>query len=251
MKTIGILALLMMATVVLAKPMTSSVNSWEGDFTLKNTKTPIRIKGLPTIILWEYELKSGSKGTAIGFSTGDGDMIRAPKPQEEGIQPVYTGHFVLVNDDKTADILVTYAVQGNGGWKVVERYVFDGKTLTLKTVTMNGGKPDFEWFRETKGAEQSASDRFAQALAAGGQFKSVLSNVRAIVSPGDSAADHSAILATANKTIPMKNGTAYYFNWYARGGTGPKSEQGDGYILIKVDQSSGKIELVTGNVEGN
>jgi hypothetical protein len=49
--------------------------------------------------------------------------------------------------------LVTYSVQGNGGWKVVEKYVFDGKTITLKAVTMNGGKPDFEWFREAKGEQ--------------------------------------------------------------------------------------------------
>ena len=99
-------------------------------------------------------------------------------------------------------------------------------------------------------AQQPDSDRFVQALAAGGQFQSVLSNVRAIVHPGDRAADHSAILATASKTRPIKNGTAYYFDWYARGGKGPKSEQGDRYILITVDQSSGKIKLVTGNVEG-
>lgn len=141
-----------MATVGLAEPMTSSVSSWEGDFTLKNTNTPIRIKGFPTIILWEYELKSGSNGTAIGFSTGDGDMIIAPRPQEKGVQPVYAGYFVSVIDDKTADILVTYSVQGNGGWKIIERYVYDNETLTLRSVTMYGGKPDFEWFKDTKDA---------------------------------------------------------------------------------------------------
>ncbi len=163
MKTIGILALIMMTTVALAQPMTSSVSSWEGDFTLKNTNTPIRIKGFPTIILWEYELKSGSKGTTIGFSTGDGDMISAPKPQKKGVQPVYTGHFVSVIDDKTADILVTYSVQGNGGWKVVERYVYDGRTISLRGVTMNGGKPDFEWFRETKGEQSPGGDSLKAA----------------------------------------------------------------------------------------
>jgi len=63
-----LLALLLTATVALAKPMTSSATSWEGDFTLKKDNTPIQIKGFPTIILWEYELKSGSKGIAIGFS---------------------------------------------------------------------------------------------------------------------------------------------------------------------------------------
>ncbi|MEX2607832.1 MAG: hypothetical protein WD708_10845 [Kiritimatiellia bacterium] len=150
MKTVRILALLVLTTVALAEPMTSSVSSWEGDFTLKNTNTPIRIKGFPTIILWEYELKSGSNGTAIGFSTGNGDMIIEPKPREKGVQPVYSGHFVSVIDDKTADILVTYSVQGNGGWKVIERYVYDGETLTLRSVTRNGGKPDFEWFKATK-----------------------------------------------------------------------------------------------------
>jgi hypothetical protein len=94
------------------------------------------------------------------------------------------------------------------------------------------------------------NERFAHALAAGGQYGAVLESVRGIVRPGDRAADHSSILATADKTRTIKNGTAYYFNWYLVGGKGPKSEQGDGYILITVDQSSGKIELVTGNVEG-
>lgn len=78
-------------------------------------------------------------------------MMIAPKPEEKGIQPVYTGHFVSVTDEKTAYILVTYSVQGNGGWKVVERYVYDGETITLGGVTINGGKPDFEWSKAPRG----------------------------------------------------------------------------------------------------
>ncbi len=151
MKTMTILALFIMAAVSQAEPMTSSVSSWEGTFTIKDAHTPIRITGLPTINLWLYELQSGSKGTAIGFSTEEGDTMIAPKPEEKGVQPVYTGHFVSMTDEKTADILVTYSVQGNGGWKVVERYVYNGETITLTDLTMNGGKPDFEWSRAASG----------------------------------------------------------------------------------------------------
>ncbi|MCC5849584.1 MAG: hypothetical protein JJU29_15995 [Verrucomicrobia bacterium] len=155
MKKILIPALLMITTLALAEPMTASVSTWEGDFTLKSENTPIRIKGLPMLLLWEYELKSGSRGTSIGFSSADGGMITAPRPNNKGVQPIYTGHIVSMRDDETADILVTYSVQGNGGWKVVERYVYDGVSISLISVSRNGGKPDFEWFSEPIGKHPS------------------------------------------------------------------------------------------------
>lgn len=49
------LTAMLMASLVLsadAKPMTGSVESWEGVFNLNGTNTPIRIAGLPTILLW-------------------------------------------------------------------------------------------------------------------------------------------------------------------------------------------------------
>ena len=146
MKTIGVLALILISTFAFAKPMTS-VSSWEGPFSLKTTNTPIRIKKFPTILLWEYGLKTGPQGTVIGFSTENGDSRLSPKPNNKGVQPVYTGHFVSIIDDKSAAIFITYSVQGNGGWKIIERYVYDGKTITLIDVSMNGGKPDFECFK--------------------------------------------------------------------------------------------------------
>lgn len=136
----------MIAIMAVGKPMTSSVNSWEGDFTLEGTNIPIRIRDMPTIFLWKYELHSGNGGIAIGFSNENRDMILAPKPYDKGVQPICTGYFISINDDHTADIYVTYSIQGNGGWKAVEKYVYDGKTISLHSTTLNGGKPDFEWF---------------------------------------------------------------------------------------------------------
>ena len=144
----------MMATVVMGKPMTLSTSSWEGEFTIGKTNTPIRIRGMPTLLLWIYELPAGSKGTVIGFSNEEGDMMLAPTPNAMGVQPIYTGHFVTLNDDGTADIIFTYSVQGNGGWQWVEKYTYNGKSISLQKITLNGGKPNFEWFEKENQGEQ-------------------------------------------------------------------------------------------------
>ena len=148
MKTIATLALVLIAVTAMAKPLPPSVSSWEGDFIRDTSSALIRIRGLPMLLLWRYRLQSGSEGTALAFSNEKGDMLLAPAPNEDGVQPFYADHFVSVNDDKTADIFVIYSVQGNGGWLVVEKYHYDGKTITLQSTTLNGGKPDFEWFAE-------------------------------------------------------------------------------------------------------
>lgn len=153
MRTAAIIGIALLATSVFAKPMTGSVRSWEGEFLINRTNMPIRIRGLPGLILWKYDLQNGSGGTAVGYSTDAGDMLRAPTPQGKGVQPIYTGHIVVVNDDDSADILVTYRVQGNGGWQVVEKYHYTGTTITLASTTMNSGKPRFEWFREEEGTD--------------------------------------------------------------------------------------------------
>lgn len=139
----------------MAKPMPGSVQSWEGDFLINGTNTPIAIKTMPHLFLWRYDLRGGSGGTAIGFSRENGDMIRAPTPQDRGTQPIYSGHTVIVNDDKSADILVFYKVQGNGGWQMVEQYNYTGNGITLQSTTMNGGKPDFLWFRQNEEANHA------------------------------------------------------------------------------------------------
>jgi hypothetical protein len=78
-------------------------------------------------------------------------MILSPTPEAKGVQPIYLEYVVTVGPDKKADILVVYSVQGNGGWKVVEKYSYDGKSIVRVSRTLNGGKPDFRWFREEDG----------------------------------------------------------------------------------------------------
>ena len=145
----------MMATVVMGKPMTLSTSSWEGEFTIGKTNTPIRIRGMPTLLLWIYELPAGSKGTVIGFSNEEGDMILAPTPNAMGVQPIYTGHFVTLNDDGTADIIITYSIQGNGGAKWVDKYIYSGESISLQKTTFNSGKRRFEWYGKENEGEQS------------------------------------------------------------------------------------------------
>lgn len=148
MRSLKILAAVAMAMAAGGPPMSKTVESWEGVFTLQDTGIPIRIREMPVVHMWIYELASGSKGTPIAFSDEKGTVLRAATPNEKGVQPIYKEHIVSVNDDGTADIFVTYSVQGNGAMKMVEKYVYDGKTLVLKSTTMNGGKPEFEWFRQ-------------------------------------------------------------------------------------------------------
>ena len=144
----------MMATVVMGVPMTLSTSSWEGEFTIGKTNTPIRIRGMPTLLLWIYELPAGSKGTVIGFSNEEGDMMLVPTPNAMGVQPIYTGHFVSVNDDGTADIVVTYSIQGNGGAQWVDKYTYTGESISLQKTTINRGKPKFEWYGKDNEGEQ-------------------------------------------------------------------------------------------------
>jgi hypothetical protein len=105
--------------------MTSSVDSWEGSFRISKSNIPILAEGLPPLNLWLYELESASKGTCIGFSRGNGDMIFNPKANEKGVQPIFTGYSVLFVENGMVEIIVTYDVQGNGRMEWVEKYLYD------------------------------------------------------------------------------------------------------------------------------
>jgi len=139
-----------------AKPMTADVTSWEGTFELQSPCIAINAKGGPPLSMWLYRLDQGSKGTAIGFSTSDGDMIWAPRPQQKGVQPLYSGHCVFIDAGGTVEVIVTYDVQGNGGMRMAEKYVFDGKSVRLVAQSTFFGKIEPEWKRtdgESQGVE--------------------------------------------------------------------------------------------------
>ena len=86
-------------------------------------------------------------------------MILAPTPNAMGVQPIYTGHFVTLNDDGTADIIFIYAVQGNGGRQWVEKYSYNGESISLQNITLSSGKPRFEWVGKENEGEQPLSPR--------------------------------------------------------------------------------------------
>jgi len=123
------------------------VRSWEGEFSLEDEGTPIRFHGLPTVYLWKYKMEGEEKGTPLAFTHEDGSALSVAVPNERGVQPVYLRHIVSINDDGSADVFVTYSIQGNGAMMMVERYAYDGEKITLKSTSMNSGKPDFEWQR--------------------------------------------------------------------------------------------------------
>ena len=153
MKAIFI-AIAVLATTAMGKPMPISVSSWEGDFPIGEKSTPIHIRGMPTLYFWIYKLPAGSKGTVIGFSNEEGDMILVPTPNEMGVQPIYTGHFVTVNADGTAYLIFTYSVQGNGGGQWVEKYRYNGESIVLENISLYSGKPTFDWRRKENQGEQ-------------------------------------------------------------------------------------------------
>src|SRR5262245_7136042 len=124
------------ASVNAAEPMTNSFDTYEGRFVADDEKTRINIRGLPPIDLWTYRKGSGPyDGIAVGFSDDQGRVLRGPTPNEKGVQPIYSGYIVSVNSNNTADIFITYSVQGNGGIKEVEKYNFDGTNLVLQSKT--------------------------------------------------------------------------------------------------------------------
>jgi hypothetical protein len=94
-----------------------------------------------------YQLDVGAKGTALGFANWEDDAIWAPHPQEKGVQPVYTGHLVLIVAPGVMEVIVTYDVQGNDGMKVVEKYVFNGRRITLAAKSGFSDKSDPAWKR--------------------------------------------------------------------------------------------------------
>jgi len=155
MRTKLIVLMLLLPMILHAKPMTSSVDSWEGTFKITPPYLAIQAEGLPELNLWLYKLDAGSKGTCVGFSRENGDMILAPTPNAKGVQPVYTGHFVLFDEAGHARIIVTYDVQGNGAMQSVEEYTYDGKQITLTSRSMFHGKHEPVW-KKDKG-EQAES----------------------------------------------------------------------------------------------
>ncbi|MFC1739581.1 hypothetical protein ACFL1G_11135 [Planctomycetota bacterium] len=136
---------LLFGTMAHAKPMTSSVESWEGIFSLQQGPVAIHAEGKPKLFLWLYQLDQGSKGTCIGFSRENDGMILAAKPNEKGVQPIYTGYYVLFGEDDTVELVLTYDVQGNGGQKVVEKYTYDGKQVRLTSQSEFFGKHEPIW----------------------------------------------------------------------------------------------------------
>lgn len=138
--------------------MTSSVQSWEGIFKITSPCIAIRFEGLPQLNLWLYKLDTGSKGTCVGFSRENGDMILAPKPNTKGVQPVYTAHSVLFDEAGVAQIIVTYDVQGNDRMRSVEEYKWDGKQVVLASQSIFHGKDSPVW-KKDKGEQSSAPDR--------------------------------------------------------------------------------------------
>ena len=155
MKTrITMLALLCAAFVAHAKPMTVSVDSWEGTFKIK-PHVVVDAEGGPKLLLWIYQLGKGSKGTCIGFSRENGDMILSPTPTEKGVQPVYTGHSVLFDKKGIVEIIVTYDVQGNGGMRMAEKYTYDGKQVKLASRSTYHGRHDPVW-KNDKGEQIAA-----------------------------------------------------------------------------------------------
>ena len=148
-----ILALLLSIIPVLAhaKPMTGSVSSWEGKFALAQDSILIRIANMPPVMLWLYELKTGSAGTAIGFSAQNGDMILAPQAADKGIQPVYQSYAVTFTTNGDAEVVVMYSVQGEGGQSCVETYGYDGQRIRLISKSIYGGRHDPVWRKEQLG----------------------------------------------------------------------------------------------------
>ena len=130
-----------------AKPLPVSVKSHEGTFTLQSPSTAVKAEGVAPLSMMLYQLDVGAKGTALGFANWEGDAIWAPHPQEKGVQPVYTGHSVLIVAPGVMEVIVTYDVQGNGGMKVVEKYVFNGRRITLAAKSGFSDKSDPAWKR--------------------------------------------------------------------------------------------------------
>ena len=148
MKTILIAALGILTMLgAQAKSMTGSVTTLEGTFAMQSPHIVIQAEGAPALFMWLDQLDGGSKGTAVGFSTSDGDMILDPHPQEKGVQPVYTGHSVFPCGTGMVEVIVTYDVQGNGGMKMAEKYVFDGRRISLAAQSTFFGKVKPEWKR--------------------------------------------------------------------------------------------------------
>ena len=142
-----IFLLFVTVSLAVAKPMTAYVESWEGRFSPLPDHILIRVEGKPTLLLWLYQSDRGSKGTVVGFSTESGDMIVTPKPNDKGVQPIYTGHYVAFGDKDVVEVVVTYDIQGNGGQKMVERYNYGNDSLQFASVSWYAGKYEKVWKR--------------------------------------------------------------------------------------------------------
>ena len=130
-----------------AKPLPVSVKSHEGTFTLQSPSISVKAEGVAPLSMMLYHLDVGAKGTALGFANWEGDAIWAPHPQEKGVQPVYAGHSVLIVAPGVMELIVTYDIQGNVGMKVAEKYVFNGRRITLAAKSGFSDKSDPAWKR--------------------------------------------------------------------------------------------------------
>jgi hypothetical protein len=141
------MAILLATTVGYGKPMPVNVSSWEGRFELSPENILIRVPGKPALRMWLYRLPGGDGGSAVGFSSEDGDLLLAPTPEEKGVQPVYLQQVVSFSEDGHVEVLVLYRVQGNGGLLLVEKYIYDGTRIKRSCISRYGGRHDPRWQR--------------------------------------------------------------------------------------------------------
>ncbi len=137
--------LLLPGAIVGTAPAIDSVSSWQGDFQRRAEGEPIQIDGLPTLFLWKYTLPLPEKGDCLAFANLAGEILHPPKPSSDGVQPKHMDYTVAFGSGKSVDILVRYAVPGNGHQSIVEKYHYDGKTVQRISTALHGGRHDPVW----------------------------------------------------------------------------------------------------------
>ena len=142
-KTLSLLVLLTLSLEASELPKT--LKSWEGHFELTQEQELIKIKNMKPLKLRFYENKK-TNGTVVAFTQGSKLMFLG-KTNSKGIQPSFKNYQVGFIKE-TAQINILYEIQGQGGQRMIESYLYQDNTISLEGTSVYHGRHNQIWTKE-------------------------------------------------------------------------------------------------------
>ena len=141
----GILSPAQKAVVILC--LETKKASWEGDFVFSDDQSlrTIEIEGQETLYIVPYRRGVGTVIDAFRVKEDlSVESVYEGQPNKMGNTPSLESLVVLPNE-ADSEIVITWRYPGQGGILRIQKFIWDGKRLTLSQESSYGGRHDSIW----------------------------------------------------------------------------------------------------------